>query len=62
MGPNKRGETPTARQIDPYGYLTDVLHHVGQHPASRVDELTRRRCKERFADQPLCSALHCLRS
>jgi hypothetical protein len=26
--------------IDPYTYLVDVLQRVGQHPASRVAELT----------------------
>ena len=49
-------------QIDPYEYLVDVLQRVGQHPASRVDELTPRRWKELFADQPLRSALHSLRA
>jgi len=35
--------------IDPYEYLVDVLQRVGQHPASRVDELTPRRWKALFA-------------
>ena len=26
--------------IDPYEYLVDVLQRVGEHPASRVHELT----------------------
>ena len=27
-------------RVDPYAYLVDVLQRVGQHPASRVAELT----------------------
>ena len=45
-------------QIDPYAYLVDVLQRVGQHPASRVAELTPRLWKEHFAQHPLRSALH----
>ena len=44
--------------IDPYTYLVDVLQRVGQHPASRVNELTPRLWKERFAAEPLRSDLH----
>jgi hypothetical protein len=44
--------------IDPYDYLVDVLQRVGQHPASRVNELTPRRWKELFAANPLRSALY----
>lgn len=44
--------------IDPYDYLVDVLQRVGQHPASRVQELTPRLWKQRFAANPLRSALH----
>ena len=44
--------------IDPYTYLVDVLQRVGQHPATRVAELTPRQWKQRFADQPLRSDLH----
>ena len=44
--------------IDPYTYLVDVLQRVGQHPASRVEELTPRLWKERFAANPLRSLLH----
>lgn len=44
--------------IDPYDYLVDVLQRVGQHPASRVEELTPRRWKQLFADNPLRSPLH----
>jgi hypothetical protein len=45
-------------QIDPYYYLVDVLQRVGQHPASRVEELTPRLWKQLFASNPLCSSLH----
>jgi transposase len=44
--------------IDPYTYLVDVLQRVGQHPQSRVAELTPRQWKTHFADQPLRSHLH----
>jgi transposase len=44
--------------VDPYTYLVDVLQRVGQHPASRVAELTPRHWKQRFAEQPLRSDLH----
>lgn len=41
--------------VDPYTYLVDVLQRVGRHPASRTDELTPRRWKTLFADNPLRS-------
>jgi transposase len=44
--------------VDPYTYFVDVLQRVGQHPASRVDELTPRNWKRLFADTPLRSDLH----
>jgi transposase len=44
--------------IDPYDYLVDVLQRVGQHPASRVHELTPRIWKQLFAANPLRSPLH----
>ena len=44
--------------IDPYTYLIDVLQRVGQHPASRVADLTPRRWKALFADNPMRSDLH----
>ncbi|MBK7015569.1 MAG: IS66 family transposase [Sulfuritalea sp.] len=47
-------------QIDPYDYLVDVLQRVGQHPASRVHELTPRLWKQLFASNPLRSPLHSL--
>jgi transposase len=43
--------------IDPYVYLVDVLQRVETHPQSRVDDLTPRRWKECFADQPMKSAI-----
>jgi transposase len=46
--------------IDPYTYLIDVLQRVGEHPASRVAELTPRLWKQYFAANPLRSALHTL--
>lgn len=44
--------------IDPYTYLVDVLQRVGQHPQSRVAELTPRLWKQHFAANPLRSHLH----
>lgn len=44
--------------VDPYTYLVDVLQRVGQHPASRVDELTPRLWKQNFGDKPLRSDLY----
>jgi len=49
-------------QIDPYDYLVDVLQRVGQHPASRVQELTPRMWKQLFAANPLRSPLHTLQA
>ena len=47
--------------IDPYTYLVDVLQRVAEHPAARVDELTPRRWKQFFANNPsrsdLCRSL-----
>ncbi|MDP6599607.1 MAG: IS66 family transposase [Candidatus Poribacteria bacterium] len=43
--------------INPSVYLTDVFLRIGDHPASRVEELTPRLWKETFADQPLRSDL-----
>jgi transposase len=43
--------------VHPYTYLVDVLQRVGQHPASRVIDLTPREWKTRFADDPLKSDL-----
>ena len=47
-------------QVNPYEYLVDVLQRVGCHPASRVEELTPRLWKERFANNPLRSDLETL--
>ena len=44
--------------IDPYDYLVDVLQRISQHPNSKIDELTPRRWKELFANNPMRSALH----
>jgi hypothetical protein len=44
--------------IDPYTYLVDVLQRVGEHPASRVAELTPRLWKEHFAANPMRSGLY----
>jgi transposase len=46
--------------IDPYTYLVDVLQRVGQHPASRVSELTPRMWKQHFSQAPLGCDLHSL--
>jgi transposase len=43
--------------IEPYDYLVDVLQRVGQHPASRANELTPLMWKQLFADNPLLSPL-----
>ena len=43
--------------IDPYTYLVDVLQRVESHPASDVASLTPRLWKERFAANPLQSAI-----
>jgi hypothetical protein len=39
--------------VDPYGYLTDVLQRLGQHPATLVKQLTPRVWKTMFAANPL---------
>jgi transposase len=43
--------------VDPYTYLVDVLQRVDRHPASDVAALTPRLWKERFAADPLRSAV-----
>jgi transposase len=40
--------------------LVDVLQRIGQHPASRVAELTPRLWKKHFSANPLRSDLHTL--
>ncbi|MDX4042333.1 IS66 family transposase [Pseudomonas aeruginosa] len=47
--------------VHPFAYLVDVLQRVGQHPASRVIELTPRVWKTQFVHRPLPSALHNVR-
>jgi hypothetical protein len=44
--------------IDPTTYLIDVLQRVGEHPASRVAELTPRLWKSLFAANPMRSELN----
>lgn len=39
-------------------YAVDVLQRVGEHPASRVHQLTLRIWKQMFAANPLRSDLH----
>lgn len=41
--------------VDPYTYLVDVLQRVQAHPDRRVEELTPRRWKAQFSDDPLRS-------
>lgn len=43
--------------INPYTYLVDVLQRIAVHPNSQVEELTPRRWKTLFADNPLRSDL-----
>jgi len=40
-----------------YDYLVDVLQRVSEHPASKVEELTPRIWKEKFANTPMRSDL-----
>lgn len=47
--------------VAPYDYFVDVLQRVETHPAVRVQELTPRLWKERFAADPLRSDLDRLR-
>jgi hypothetical protein len=44
--------------VDPYTYLVDVLQRIDTHPQSQVAELTPRLWKEKFAAEPLRSAIH----
>ena len=43
--------------VDPRAYLEDVLQRISVHPSSRVEELTPRRWKDLFADDPMTSDL-----
>jgi hypothetical protein len=42
-------------EVDSYEYLVDVLQRVGQHPATKVDQLTPRLWKQHFGKTPLIS-------
>ena len=44
--------------VDPYEYFVDVLQRVKNHPPLQMDELTPRRWKELFAQNPKRSVLH----
>ena len=44
-------------QVDPYAYLVDVLQRLSLHPARAVEQLTPRRWKALFSDNPLRSDL-----
>jgi transposase len=44
--------------VDPYDYLVDVLQRIGQHPASKVEQLTPRVWKTLLAANPLRSDLY----
>ena len=46
--------------VNPYEYLVDVLQRISIHPASRVEELTPRLWKEKFAGSPMRSDLEIL--
>lgn len=46
--------------VDPYAYLVDVLQRISLHPAREVEQLTPRRWKALFAENPLRSDLHYL--
>lgn len=43
--------------VNAYDYIIDVLQRINTHPASRVEELTPRLWKEKFADNPMRSDL-----
>lgn len=44
--------------VDPYDYFVDVLQRVKDHPPLQMDELTPRRWKELFANNPKRSPLY----
>ena len=44
--------------VDPHTYLIDVLQRVGEHPASRTEELTPRVWKTMFANDPMRSDVY----
>jgi len=43
--------------VNPHTYLVDVLQRISEHPASRVEELTPRAWKTKFAHAPMKSDL-----
>ena len=43
------------RSIDPDTWLVDVLQRTATHPAGDMAQLTPRRWKDRFADNPTTS-------
>jgi len=43
--------------VDPFTYLVDVLQRVETHPAAKVEELTPRLWKEKFAADPIPDCL-----
>ena len=43
--------------VNPHAYLVDVLQRISQHPVSKVEELTPRVWKDKFAADPLLSDL-----
>ena len=47
--------------VHPFTYLVDVLQRISIHPMSAVEELTPRRWKTLFADNPLRSDLDLIR-
>jgi len=51
--------TCVLHDVDPYTYLVDVLQRVDTHPFERVEELTPRRWKEHFGNDPMKSMLDC---
>jgi len=45
--------------VNPYEYLVDVLQRISVHPATDVEDLTPRVWKDKFASDPMRSALNC---
>ena len=50
--------TCVLQDVDPYTYLVDVLQRIDTHPHSQVSELTPRRWKGKFGDNPMRSLLY----
>lgn len=50
--------TCVLHEVDPYDYLVDVLQRIDRHPSAQVAELTPRKWKHLFADDPLRSLIH----